>query len=132
MKPTYINNPNSPEKLLAPWLLVNMRRHFEIRNTGTVTLGRWLLAGILSFAEDNNKLIDMYLWIESEEGQQFFQSCDPEGHYVLNALTDIRWAINSKKYKSAKSDLIEQNLLQILEKFIQKNMYAFKYQLTLK
>ena len=130
MKLKKFDNPNSPENLLAPWLLSNMYRHFEIGNKGTASLGKWLLAGILIFADEHNKSVEMYKWIISDEGKSFFNSRDPEGRYVLNALTELEWSINNWVNKN-KVDIPNVELQKLLDKFMSKNFYMFKYPLVL-
>ena len=130
MDNTIDQNPNSPEKLLAPWMLQNMRHQYEIGNRSLNLLGKRFLAGILGLAEDHSKFSEMYQWLASDEAKDFFLNNEPEGPPVLAAFSEIQAKVQAW-VTSNKADITNEALKAILEAYIMKNFYTFRYELKL-
>ena len=123
-------NPNSPKNLIAPWMLVNMRHQYDLGNRNLGLFGKRLLTAILALAEEHSKFTEMYNWLNSQEAKLFFLSNEPEGPQVLIAFDEIQNKVNLLMKKS-NGKISNEDLAAILEKYIEKHYYTFKWELKL-
>ena len=121
------NNPNSPENLLAPWMLANTRRFYEYGNGNTYIFGQIILLHILEFADKHDKFMDMFRWMCTPEATDFFYSeeCNPTGEWVMYQYEKIINEISDNE------EVSEEEVRTALEQF-DENWEPLKYDLTLK
>ncbi|MBU3595646.1 hypothetical protein ICN10_04410 [Polynucleobacter sp. 86C-FISCH] len=97
-------NPNSPDNLLGKWF--ESIDIYEIDNDlmGTskeYILARGALSHLLNFADQNNKLMQMYNWLLSNEGSDFLENHSRASQFVYFELKDLSYAINWENYISS-------------------------------
>jgi hypothetical protein len=92
-----IDNPNSPENLLGKWF--EEIEHYESSHNliGTdqeSVIARGSLSHILDFSDKNNKLIEMYNWLISDEGLSFLKINSRPSEFVYYEIQDLSQNIN--------------------------------------
>ena len=79
-------NPNSPDNLLMPWLEAmdeyEMEARFNDRNLSGFTQS--LLAHILEFSDEHNKLYQMLMWLKTDEAKSFFSNASSHSQAIYN------------------------------------------------
>jgi hypothetical protein len=131
MKSKDIDNPNSPENLLVPWINSNTTRFYAYGNGDTVTFGKTLLACIFDFADSHNKLLEMYNWLDSQEARDVLlsEACDTSGGWILDAVEQMVQLVNKLENDT------DDDTDEIIKKIIDENAYylePLRYDLVLK
>lgn len=96
-----ISNPNSPDNLLGKWfeqIEIFAIDHDLIGTEQEYVLARGCIAHILEFADQHNKLIQMYNWLISNEGDKFLQDHSRPSQLVSSELKDLSFDINWENY----------------------------------
>jgi hypothetical protein len=82
----FLFEKNSPDKLLGSWLVKLNRLEFD---TGDLLAESVFAAHIIKFSDTENKLIEMYNWLISEEGKAFLLSNDrfhSDAFFIISEL----------------------------------------------
>jgi hypothetical protein len=87
------DNPNSPENLLGPWLIMMddfMFSHFvEDRE---LTPPRYaIVAHLLDFADQNGKLVEMINWLATDDAKEYFKNASS---YSSDIYSELVWLIS--------------------------------------
>ena len=80
---------DSPDRVLGSYLYRASKMFKDLSVDDKKTFGKNLLAEILSFSKLHNKSEQMYKWLTSNEGNNYFMEhshLDPAGEAVINAL----------------------------------------------
>lgn len=121
----FLFEKNSPDKLLGSWLVKLDRHEFD---TGDLLAESVFAAHIIKFSDAENKLIEMYYWLISEEGKAFLQSNDrfhSDAFFIISELQNAA---------SADGDLPTndtENLLENLRNFAEANYQPLPANLSL-
>ena len=116
------NNPNAPENLLTPWLITmdDYAMGARVYDKDITGFEKALLAHILEFADQHNKLYEMLLWLGTDEARSYFSSAsdyseamytefefiddlsgfddlDDDPEFVTNYLDEIRGWIHQNR-----------------------------------
>ena len=90
-------NPNSPENLLTPWLAKMDDYAMECRVYDRELSGfaMALLAHILEFSDEHNKLYEMLLWLGTDEAKNYMATASDHSEtlhrefQIINELTGL-------------------------------------------
>ena len=131
MRNESIENPNSPDNLLVPWINSNSRRFYEYGNGNNAAFGRTLLACIFDFADSHNKLLEMFNWLKSNEARNVLLSdaCDSSGEWILDAFNQMVELVGKLENET------DDDTDDIIRKAIDENAYylePLRYDLVLK
>jgi hypothetical protein len=123
------NNPNSPENLLKPWLkdIDHFAMECRVYDKHIPEFEAAILAHILEFADQHQKLFEMLHWLTTQEAELFFANASDysedvyrefqlingldsfsldsdeedfefDPEYISEYLEDIRYWIREKRY----------------------------------
>ena len=91
------NNPNSPDNLLGKWFYeieTYEIDHDLIGSEQEYVLAKGALAHILDFSDQHNKLIEMYNWLISEQGNSFLSNNSRPSDFVYYELRTLSFEIS--------------------------------------
>lgn len=92
-----IANPNSPDNLLSPWLESldsYQANHDLVGSDNEYIFSKGVLAHILDFADQNNKLIQMYNWLISSEGNAYLLKSSRTSEFVCDHLRSLSFEVS--------------------------------------
>ena len=115
---------NSPEILLNSWIDMNVRIMFDRGFKNREKIGKMLLAHILAFAEEHEKLIEMFNWLQTDHATRCLKADgeDQGGVWVLNAIENFPF--NKNESVAAKLDTY-------LQKYMDRHLDVMKYKFEL-
>jgi hypothetical protein len=140
MKTIKTENPNSPDNLLGTWLRLNITNFYERGHGPVEDVGDMLLANILDFADDHEKLEQMYDWIISSKGVSFFSNKDlkPFGEEINRSMDRLDSNFYYHQFELERQgvnrDVIDSDDTRrsFIYDFISENSELLKYQLHLR
>ncbi|BDT79765.1 hypothetical protein [Polynucleobacter yangtzensis] len=97
-------NPNSPDNLLGPWF--NKIEEYEtnanlIGSEQEYILARGSLSHLLDFADQHNKLTQMYNWLLTNEGSDFLETHSRSSQFVFFEFKDLSFDISWNNFISS-------------------------------
>ena len=126
-------NPNSPENVLGVWL-EKMSQHFIDYGHGGDDYDSncdALLSHILSFADDNGKIVEMFQWLNSEAGNRFlnrkeYQSAGNMVSIKIPNVCEFIWEANLDEAPQTEEDFLatESKLKEWVDTFDSTCRYA--------
>lgn len=133
-------NPNSPDNLLGNWLRSNISNMRDLGHGPMEEVADLLLSHILDFADDHNKLDEMFSWLCSVEGDKFLSQKEfsPFGSELNYALERLDTAFSDHCYELQASgvtkEIIDQDetWVSFIYDFINQHDEPLRYSLHLK
>lgn len=95
-----MQNPNSPERLLGPFLSRSSTRYIDVYRKITGKDAKQHLAHILRFSHQHGKMPEMYYWLISTTGKEFLSKPEyqPFGDLINNELDIIKSQYKESRY----------------------------------
>ena len=85
------DNPNSPENLLGPWLIMMDDFMFShIVEDRELTPPRYaIVAHLLDFADQKGKLLEMINWLATDDAKEYFKNASSYSSDIYSDLVSL-------------------------------------------
>jgi hypothetical protein len=123
------SNPNSPENLLKPWLdqMDEFANHLRVIDRNDLPLQSILLAHLLNFADQHQKLFEMLFWMKSEDGKRFFLSAS---EYSSTIYSEFELVYNFADFSDDDQEFVVDSL-EVVRHWIQEKSGYVPFELKL-
>ncbi len=101
----FLFEKNTPEKLLGSWLIKLSLENFDFKG---IEPEQAIIAHLLKFSDQQEKLFEMYHWCLSPDGEKFFDSND-SFPYAANCICDELKEITEGNFKNLSMNADEEN-----------------------
>jgi hypothetical protein len=101
------DNPNSPENLLGPWLIMmdDFMFSHRVEDRDTTPPLYAITAHILDFADQKGKLVEMINWLATDDAKEYFKNASS---FSSDIYSELVWLI-SLQDPWAPEDIENQN-----------------------
>jgi len=103
-------NPNSPNNFFSVWLFKCSSLYINSWHKNHLILGTEMLEHVLEFSSRYNKSVEMFDWLNSEEGYKFLKNEFNGGKCLLTAIEELKEVIegNDPTSYDVKKEIIDE------------------------